>query len=316
MIDKNKLLQVSEIISHASCPDGTGAAMICTAAYVMGGMKPPPVSFVKYDTHSHDDLEARPLQMFVDITPPKKRWEEWRGLSPIILDHHGTVEHIVHSLDGVYGNTDYSGAMLAFENVMAPLAEGVMSDEQFSSWKRFAHLCMIRDTWKSASPDWEEACALAHALLLYGHKWAISAATIGVLPMEELRHIGSKLYDKIIRQAKGIIRNSTKKTLVTHDNKEITIVFFNLGAGMTISDIAHEIMDKMPCDAVMGFFFTEEDGEFQCVISARSNKKISVSSLAESFGGGGHSQAAGFRIREEMSPIQIIEMISGRIATI
>ena len=38
-MNKDRLLQASEIVSHANCPDGIGAAMICTAAYVKGGIR-------------------------------------------------------------------------------------------------------------------------------------------------------------------------------------------------------------------------------------------------------------------------------------
>jgi len=320
-MNKDALLQVSEIVSHSSCPDGIGAAMVCVAAYVAGGMNPPPTYFIQYDTRAHNEMKARPRQLFVDITPPKARWEDWRGLSPIILDHHESVTHIVQSLDGVYGDSDCSGTTLAFDNIMVPLSGDVLTaaakigQDDLATWKRFAHLCMVRDTWKTASPDWAEACALAHALLLQGQKWAVHVATVGRLPFDELINIGTKMYEKIMRQAKGVVRNSAKHVLKA-GGRDIKIAFFNHAEGGTVSDIAHHVMDQMPCDVVVGYFYVHEDDATRCVASVRTNGAISASELARTFDGGGHARAAGFRIPDGPSPKQIIDLIIERIASL
>jgi len=311
MITKDALVQVSEIVSHASCPDGIGAAMIATAAYVSTGMRPPPTNFVQYGTRAHDDMVSHPRQLFLDITPPKGRWEEWRGLSPIVLDHHESAMHVVQGLNGVYGDSDHSGAMLAFANVMVPLVS--MPSEEFEAWQRFAHLCMVRDTWKTASPDWAEACALAHALLLQGQRWGVNAAIVGKLPLAELLNLGRKLHDKIMRQSKGVVRNSLRRNL-SIGSRDVKLAIFNHADGGTVSDIAHYVMDEMPCDIVVAYFYVYEDDDTRCVVSVRSNGAISASDLARSFGGGGQSKAAGFRIAGDMSPNSIIQVVTKRIA--
>lgn len=308
MTSKDSLLQVSQIVSHAACPDGIGAAMIATAAYVAAGMSPPPTYFVQYGTKSHENLQARPKQLFVDITPPKTRWEDWRGLSPIVLDHHDSAMHVTHSLGGIYGDTDHSGAMLAFEQVLLPLAGESMSSDDLDSWKRFAHLCMTRDTWKSASPDWADACSLAHALLLQGQEWGVGAAVAGKFPFSELMGIGRKIYEKILRQSKGVAKNSVSRAVNIGDRK-ILIAFFNHADGGTVSDIAHHVMDEMPCDAVVGYFYTYEDGGLKCVCSVRTNGCFSASDMARSLGGGGHPKAAGFRLSGNQAPSGVVEAV-------
>lgn len=311
-MNKDTLLQVSEIVSHAGCPDGIGAAMICTAAYSIGGMSPPPTHFVQYDTKQHSDLVARPKQLFADITPPKDRWEEWRGLSPVVLDHHETVAHVVSGLGGVYGSQDESGSMLAYSHVMLPLVGDKMSQGDLEAWKRFSHLCMTRDTWKTASPDWPEACALASALLLYGQKWSVLAASSGQLPMEELLSIGRRVYDKTIRQAKSIARSSIKFDVLM-ENKTVRVAFFNHSGGGQLSDIAHYIMEEDSCDVVVGYFYAHEDGDMRAVVSIRNNGCFSAANVAESFGGGGHGKAAGFRILGDLSPGGIMKMVVDRM---
>jgi hypothetical protein len=308
----DQILQASEIVSHAGCPDGIGAAMICAAAFVGAGMKPPPTNFIQYDTRGHEGMAVHPRQIFADITPPKSRWEEWKGLSPIVLDHHETVQHIVQALGGQYGGPDESGSTLAFDKIMMPLAGDRIGKAALESWRTFAHLCMTRDTWKTASPDWPEACALAQALLLYGHSWAVSVSSFGSLPMEELLAVGRKMHDKIIRQSKGVTRSSAKYDVILPSGT-IKLAFFNHANGGSMSDIAHYMMDEMPCDAVVGYFYKHDNGQTQCVMSARTNGSFSASDLARSFGGGGHAKAAGFRLDGSVSPDDAISAVLKRI---
>jgi oligoribonuclease NrnB/cAMP/cGMP phosphodiesterase (DHH superfamily) len=251
----------------------------------------------------------------VDITPPKGRWEEWLGLSPTVLDHHETVMYVVNSLNGKYGDSDHSGAMLAFENVMVPLANGLAQKQSLEFWEKLAHLCMVRDTWKTASPDWDSACALAHALLLYGQEWGVSVAIADKVPFDELLLIGAKIHDNIRRQSKSIAKNSPRRS-VEIDGSQAVVTFFNHANGGTMSDIAHFVMDMAPCNAAISYFFTYDDGEIRNVMSVRTDGCFSARKLAESFGGGGHNKAAGFTILGEYSPNQIVETVVERISTL
>jgi nanoRNase/pAp phosphatase (c-di-AMP/oligoRNAs hydrolase) len=309
-MNEQDLLKVNEIVSHANCPDGIGAAMIIKAAYLMSGFDSPPVQFVQYGTKKHEELKAKSGQLFVDITPPKERWEEWKGLSPIVLDHHESVMHIVHSLNGVYGDSDHSGAMLAFENVMAPL---VKDSEDLSDWKEFAYLCMIRDTWKSSSPFWEKATSLAHALILYGQNWAMEKISeTSEPPLPELLELGDKLKDKIIRQAKSILYN-TEKTILKLSQDDADMIFVNHADGGSFSDLAHHLMDLSSCSAVVGYFYSYDGNKFNLVCSVRTNGVFSASELARSFGGGGHPRAAGFKLDGSLSPLEAKYQICSRI---
>ncbi len=312
-MNRDALLQVSEIVSHSGCPDGIGAAMVCTAAYVAMGVQPPPTNFILYSTKSHTDLTVRPRQLFIDITPPKDRWEEWKGSSPIVLDHHETVSHIIDGLNGIYGGPDESGTMLVYSNIMLPLVGDKISPEDLTTWERFTHLCMVRDTWKDTSPDWYEACALSHALLLYGQKWALNMANTGkVPPMKELLFIGEKLYDKVLRASKSFTRSSVKYDIIIGD-KTTRIAFFNLSERGSMSDIAHCIMNDMLYDAVVGYFYLHEDEDMRTIVSVRTNGCFSASDLAKSFGGGGHGKAAGFRLLGDLSPNTVMMTTMKRI---
>lgn len=310
MITKDALLKVSEIICHANCPDGIGAAVICAAAYAKVGLKPD-IKFIQYGTRAFAELEAKANQMFVDITPPRERWEEWKGMSPTVLDHHETARYVVEGLGGIYGGFDESGSMLAFENVMLRMSS--LDSAEHDLWKRFAHLCMVRDTWKESHPDWAEASALAHALLLHGHDLAESAS-MTPLALCDLLTIGQKLYGRICRAASRISKHCRRQEISLPDGMA-RVAIFNYGINDSISDMANIVLNDS-FDMAIGYFYTYEDNKMQCVVSLRTKNRISAAVLAQSFGGGGHARAAGFHVDGSIPPEAILSMVISKLESL
>lgn len=308
-MNKESLAKVSEILSHSSCPDGIGAAMVATAAYTGAGLPPPKTWFVQYGTKFHEGIKCFKNQMFLDITPPLKRWEEWKNSEVIVLDHHETAKSATVGLGGVYG-VEKSGAMLALENVMLPL-----SQNNFSDWEFFATLCSIRDLWKSSSPAWLDACYLAHGLLTIGDKEALEIAKTGSPNMKYIMGIGSKVYGKIARQAAAIAKKTPILSVQT-SGQTAKVMFFNHADGGSMSDLAHEVMDKTGCNAVIGYFYIYEDRGIECVCSCRTDGTFLANRLAEAYGGGGHQQAAGFRVSGTLSPENIIKEVCEKISSL
>lgn len=312
MIEKSKLSKVSEIITHAACPDGTGAAIVCRAAFRAAGLGCPEVKFVQYDTSKHEDLDPKPGQLFVDITPPRSRWEEWRGLDPIVLDHHETAMHVVDGLGGKYGgNTEESGTMLAFKHVMMPLA-GNMTKMDLDKWEEFALLCMVRDLWKTGHERWDDACAVAHALLTLPREMFLD--TDIDLGDSGFMSIGRAIYKRILIHAEKVWKGAIVEDVCSSGSSNpIKVAFFNIGKdGM--SDTAHVILDK-GVDVAAGYFYLMNQGSLHCTVSLRGNGLVRVSDVARSFGGGGHPNAAGFRIPEAegISPQNVFDMLKGRL---
>jgi hypothetical protein len=312
MIDRVKLSRVSEIVTHAACPDGTGAAIICGAAFRAAGLKRPHVKFVQYGTPKHEDLDPKPGQMFVDITPPRRRWEEWKGLDPIVLDHHETAMHVVEGLGGVYGgDSGESGSMLAFKHVMMPFA-GNMTKMDLDKWEEFALLCMVRDLWKTDHERWNDACAVAHALLtLPREKFLDVDINLGD---SEFMTVGRAIYGKILIHAERVWTSSiVEDVFSTGSSSPLKVAFFNIDKdGM--SDTAHVILNK-GVDVAAGFFYLQNQGSMHCVVSLRSEGRVRVSDVARSFGGGGHPNAAGYRIAdaENLSPRNVLDLLKGRL---
>lgn len=299
---REELLEVKNVYSHAFCPDGTSSAMICFAAFAAVG-RSPEVKFVTYDTVDHDGVPVEPGQLWVDITPPRKRWEEWKGGAAVVLDHHETAKEVVDGLGGIYGGLDDSGASLAFRNVMRVLCP---DRDDLEKWAKFAYLCMVRDTWKDTSPDWEEAGAVANALSFYTQKALLISASNGSLDLNEVIRFGKVL----IKKAEGkAFRLAETSTFVGSGG--LKFGFFNCSERL-ISETGHELLDKKGCDVAVGFFYSNEAGTTDLCVSFRSKKGgFPVNKLAEHFKGGGHQPAAACRLKgaEDISFNGLVKLV-------
>jgi nanoRNase/pAp phosphatase (c-di-AMP/oligoRNAs hydrolase) len=267
--------------------------MICKAAYASIGLFPE-IIFIQYDTSEHENLEPGPNQLFIDITPPIKRWEEWIPFSPIVLDHHDTVKHVSEAL-GIYGDTNDSGASLAFKHVMKPLfpLDKYRNDLKLADWARFAWLNMIRDTWKDKHEDWRDACSIAQALGFYSSNSLLISASELELNIVEMLRFGGVLLKK--SDGKAFRLASTAMVEIYREKK---FGFFNCTEKL-INETAHELIDVHGCDVAVGFFTNFEGGSYNIHVSLRSKKNgIPVNKMAEILGGGGHPPAAGFRLRD------------------
>ncbi len=284
-----QLMEVTSINSHAYCPDGTSSVMVCLAAYAAVG-KSPEVKMVMYDTVDHAKATTDGRQLWVDITPPVARWQDWAGTSPIVLDHHESVKSVVEGLGGVYGGLDDSGASLAFKNVMRVLCR---DRDDIEKWAKFAHLAMIRDTWKDAHEDWQEGLAVGEAVNFYTQRALFASASEGRLDLDEIIRFGKVLVQKTASKA---FKFSTGTTFVEAGG--LKYGFFNI-TEKAVSETAHVLLEKHGCHVAAGFFFVQEGGSVSLCVSLRSHKGgVSVSKIAEKFGGGGHQPAAGFRLKD------------------
>ncbi len=311
---KNRLMHVTDVYFHESCPDGTAAALICAAAFQSIGMRPRFYP-LQYNTDLMRKLEPRTGQLFVDITPPKERWEEWKQVQPIVLDHHETVEVVTKGLDGVYETNDaHSGAKIAYEQVFQVLVpEG--DDPILRDWRGLSELAMIRDTWKKTHSAWRDACALAMALLFEGSRGLVDKAQekgIQALDLTHLLTLGTKLVESNDRRVKKLAESAYRETY--NFDREYKAAYFNCTEKI-VSDVANFMIDN-GCNIAVGYFYLFEDGATRCQVSLRTDGTLSARKIAERFpGGGGHERAAGFRLPEgdQTSPYKLYSVVSETI---
>jgi len=303
MTDLDKLRSVKTVIAHKSCADGTAAAMIAVRALKALGANPE-VKFVQYDTKEQHELPAWPNQLFVDITPPLKRWWDWADLDPIVLDHHDTAEAVTAGLGGVYGYPEESGATLAFRHVMMPVVKhlsgsgGSVSAAGHEKWAEFAHLCRVRDTWQDKHPDFTAGQGVAHGLSFYGSKDMVQAAREDAVDFDRVRAVGSELYAKLLWKA-GVYADSAHLFEAERGGRTYKFGVFNCSEKAT-SEAAHILLDR-GCDVAVGYFMLFQDDSVCYSVSLRSHKGgVLVNKMAEQLGGGGHPPAAGFRVTDAL----------------
>ena len=324
----DSLKSVSTVYYHASCPDGTASAMLIAAAFRLIGHK---AEFkpLQYGTAEMDDLVPYKGQMFVDITPPRDKWEDWKEFEPIVLDHHESSKAVTEGLGGIYGTNDkYSGAMLAHEFVFLPCVDFWMSAmaaftkvaaggcehsvehlrPQFNKWRDFATLAMVRDTWKSKHELWGRAHALQLATSFEGSKNLIEKAQLGEFDFDTTMSLGEKLKEKHDKKVE-LIAQGAHWVDFAHGDSILKLASFNTTEKI-ISDVGNYLLEN-GADVAVGYFYMREDEAFQAVVSLRTNEKISASRVCESLGGGGHARAAGFRIKTALisSPGSIEDVV-------
>jgi hypothetical protein len=297
VIDARSLGSVKTILVHGGgCPDGIASAILLHDA--LPGAK---VRFIQYGSQEHWNLEPEPGMLFADLTPKEARLEEFITAGTIVLDHHKAAKDIVARFgeNAKFGDEDTEpgvcGAVLCFRHVwpMIPPTDPRMMDAYESVHAReFATLAGIRDTWQRNHPRWEDACAQAEVLRFYPEENWLSLKNPFTHEHDALwterRGFGKLLREKHLRAIKGTIDKACRVT-----TKAGTRAVLFEGTGMT-NEVADTIEDA---DLVIGFGYEVDHGIKKFKLSCRSRNGYNCMALAKSFGGGGHSGAAGFNIQ-------------------
>jgi oligoribonuclease NrnB/cAMP/cGMP phosphodiesterase (DHH superfamily) len=303
------LEQIEIIYTHASCPDGTSAAMIAAAAFASIG-KYPAIKTIQYGTEEHFQLLPTPNTLFIDITPHINNWKSWESYSPIILDHHITARDVTLGLNGIYGGTDDSGATLAYKYVMLQLCPFIAEE-----WKEFAYLSMVRDTWKKDLSEWPKAQALSQALIFYNINELIEKVRNGTIDFDPFYSLGYLLIKRALDKAELLAKGASLAYLVVDDHK-YKIGFFNCTEKL-ISETGNHLIEAHDCDMAVGYFYLHEDNCDKVVVSLRSKAggDIAVNVITEQFGGGGHAAAAGFSLKDSttLSLKNLQDLIIGKL---
>lgn len=327
----DKLRNITQVYYHQSCPDGTVSALIVYAALkLLLKEKVLDIDFktVQYNTKFFEEkLEPRPGQLFVDITPPRTRWEMWKDFDPIVLDHHESVEHIVRGLNGVYAtNEAHSGARLAFEQVLVPIVEHLTADLdperdshnvirsdcniELERWDEISRIAMIRDTWKGDHEDFVKATVQTYGLMTIGAREMMSAIREDRLDFGLVTKLGEMDYGK----AKFAVEQTRRYSVpCPYVGKDLVVDVYNCTEKKFISDGCH-ILLKKDTDLAISYFYKTDDGKTTAVVSLRSNYPI-CSTIAARLGGGGHDKAAGFGIPdgETVSMNGIVEVVRNQL---
>lgn len=261
------------VLYHAGCPDGFGAAWACwnklgdNADYIPVKHGAPPPS-----------VKGKNV-IIVDFSYPETILIEMQqdAESLVLIDHHKSAMKDLNHLDFCHFDMNYSGAYLAwkyfFDEQSMPLMIKYISD---------------RDLWK-----WEMDHSKAILIALDSipktfEKWSRFSALCD--------EIGSSTWNQI--KFEGYALLSYKKTLT--DRLVASSFPLNIGGyvvpsvntSIFQSDVASELVKPNSFSAAYYF-----DGEQYRFSLRSSDDGIDVSDIAKIYGGGGHRNASGFRVR-------------------
>lgn len=283
------LRSVTKIITHADCADGRASALILHEALPNAA-----VFELAYGSPEYEGLAAEPGMLFCDITPPRARVAEFVAAGAIVLDHHKGAEDIVRAFGerGVFADEKLepgvSGAYLAFREVWRCLQAERRDAGRRDRWiMRFAFFVGIRDTWQRSDPKWDLACELCEALRFVPLANLLELGIDGSAALAE--RLGPILLDKKQAEARKLAENAVRLNV---SGLRVAII--------ADYDATDDVIDVLgdSVDLLAGFaYVAENDGSVKLCVSLRSRGDVDAMKIAKTYGGGGHTKAAGFSLR-------------------
>lgn len=287
MIDLRKINAVTTIVTHEGCPDGIASAMILKDALPSAR-----VVFVRYGSPEMAALVAEPGLLFCDIAPPPERAHEFVAAGAIVLDHHKTAREVVKLFgdNGVFADEKLdpydSGAVLAFREIWAQTRalRIDVTDQELRTVRRLADLAGIRDLWHRKDELWGAACEQAEALRFYP-----ADVLVGSHPLTwpTFLGIGSFLVAKREETVRRLIGEACR-----FDIGDVRVVVI---ASTETDDVMDAIDLRDDRIIVAGFAYRCDNAAPKLRVSLRG-RGVDVSAIAQRYGGGGHTNAAGFTV--------------------
>lgn len=264
----------SIVIYHGKCPDGFGAALVCwltlgdRAEYLpyQHGMPAPDVT----GKHVYIVDFSFPLE-------PMERLNE-TALSITLLDHHVTAERNLASFSCRCGRVHFdlskSGASLAWDHFHPgkPLP------------RLLAHI-EDRDLWRWTLPNSANFLSLIDTLPFEFEAW-LPYLEMSDLDYERVIQEGEIMSRKFQSLCRQIADTAVPVELDGHPG-----LMVNAGVEFS-SDVGHIVAQRSGTFAIL--WSLEETGALK--FSLRSVPDFDVESIAIKFGGGGHKNAAAFRL--------------------
>ncbi len=266
---------------HAGCPDGFGAAWAVRsawgeeAAYVARG----------HEDRAPFDRCKDALIAFVDIAPGRDELAQLAGVSDqiVVLDHHVTALDRLTSDPGLLDALEADGHLLHFDlsHSGAMLAwQHFHPDDPPPELLRYVE---DQDLWSWALPDSDAVNAAIASYPREFHVWDELAAT----PVESLVREGTPILRANRMEVHRRIEHARPVALGTRRIEAVN-------ASTNRSQIGHELARRAAFGESWGLVYRVEGAEVFATLYSIGD--VDVSKVAVSYGGGGHPNAAGFRV--------------------
>lgn len=299
------------VIYHANCDDGFGAAY---AFWKFSAQHYESVVYhpAKYDD-PHPSIDADTEVFVLDFSyPPELLFlEAMQAKSYTVLDHHKTAMEAWNKFLGddpyrkipkgmsVYFDMSKSGAMLAFER---------FSNDYDSLYRDFFALLQDRDLWQFKIPDTKNFTQYLRSFPQNFEVWneiCDNVCVMGPDKREAIMETGEGIQRRFDQMCKEIIGTNAKEIWING----IKGLQANTN-GIFASDVGNILAQESGTYGAT--WYNNRNGDF--IFSLRSIGDFDVSAIAKSFGGGGHKNAAGFRIQspelDDSSQERIRELMS------
>lgn len=279
--------QETVVVYHKKCPDGFGAAFAAwlkfgdSALYVPADYGDIPPDVAGKDLYILDFSYSREVLMQLDTV----------AKSITLLDHHATAEENLTGFQCQCGVIHFdqskSGARLA--------------------WDHFHPECRVpaliryiedRDLWKFALPSTRPFLAFLDTLPFDFHEWR-TLLNEGTAQFAKAQEIGEVLHSRMVKLYHAIADDA------------VPLVFE--GYNVLMVSCTYELASEV------GSMLAQRTGTFAAVwrlepsgdikVSLRAAKPFDVKIFAEQMGGGGHPQAASFRLPAWRAP----ELLRGEL---
>lgn len=265
------------VIYHADCYDGFGAAWAAWRALKDNGIYLP----CRYG----DPLPELPdgaVVAMVDISWPRATLEALATRCHLdVLDHHKTARADLEGLQFATFAEDKSGAVLAWEWW-----------HQYKMLPKLLAYVQDRDLWRFELPRSREVAAWMRSYPMDFEQWNYLSERI------------ARDFGEVIAEGCVILRfqGQQVEAMCQHARVQYVGGFFVPVANATVffSEVGERLCELYPNAPFAVYYLDRADGTRQWGL--RSRVGFDVSQVAKSYGGGGHTAAAGFVLQKGQEP--------------
>jgi len=269
---------------HAGCPDGFGAAWSVRSAWGDQG---------RYIARGHEDRVRLDecedaLVAFVDIAPARDELEDLARVTSqvVVLDHHVTARDRLASDTTLVNDLEAEGHLLHFDltHSGAVLAwQYFRSDDELPMLLRYVE---DQDLWNWSLP---ESDAVNAAIASYPREFEVWDR-LASNPIETLADQGKPILRANRMEVERRLEHARPVALGTRRIEAVN-------ASTNRSQIGHRLAERAAYGQAWGLVYRVEGSEvFNTLYSIGD---LDISKVAVEYGGGGHKNAAGFRVSLE-----------------
>lgn len=286
-------------IFHDNCDDGFASAWIVNQKWNDVDFRP-----CNYGQPAPaDDIDGKHV-LVADFSFPPLIVEQLaeRATSLLILDHHKTAKADLEGLHAVVRPT-WENVSRCFARMTGTWREKVLAefDMDRSGARMTWDFCFPgetppslvlavedRDLWKFERPDTKQVSMYLRSLPRDFSDWSAAASLYSDDPERFLSTADAikRFYDLRVKE---MAESATVRRFADHDGVPVAYVPYAF-----ISDVCHDLLAMHP-DAPFAVAVVEANGGTTCSMRS-ADGRLDVSEIAKKHGGGGHRNAAGFRL--------------------